>query len=144
MPEVLVTSGGNLGMTAGSWWHFCQTRSSGQAAWYVNGRIVGSVVASTAFTSAVTINFGNNPSGGGSTYDGFYDDIRFYIDRGFDSAGVAALYQDSKAGSPNTLNWYMPKRYFYDIGGTPPPAGHFGRLVNSVRLKSKIGGGLAA
>jgi hypothetical protein len=92
----LVTIGGSEGMTAGSLWQYLYTRdrtgtSNGTA--YVNGTQKNQANGSAFSASAVTLHFGGNPSGGGSTYNGIYDAIYLW-NRVLSGAEITSLTSD--------------------------------------------------
>jgi hypothetical protein len=109
----LLFLGGSLGMTAGSWWQFVAVRngSAGTLSYYVNGNLITSGSNSVA-VAATTVNFGSNSSGGGSNYNGCYDDISLYLNRILTAAEVRAYYEQSRRGHPDTLRWLGQTAWF--------------------------------
>jgi hypothetical protein len=86
---------------------------------YQNGVLFDPVAASgTPANPGTTIaTIGRLGDFAGQYWEGGMDDVRVYS-RALSATELVAEYQDSKAGSPDTLNWYKPKRYFFvDAGG---------------------------
>lgn len=77
----MIIIGGHEAMTTGSLWQYLYTRDrsgSGNGTAYVNGTQTDQASGGISVASALTLHFGDNPSGGGSNYDGLYDLIAFW------------------------------------------------------------------
>jgi hypothetical protein len=107
-----------VGFVEDQWQHFVITRVGSSVVTYRNGIQTGTDTngGTTANASSV-LAIGDNITTGGSDFDGLYNDLRFYT-RALSASEVAALYQESLAGYPTTLNWLRPRIYF-DAGAAP-------------------------
>lgn len=87
--------GGHEGMASGSLWQYLYVRdmSGGTSTVYINGSSTDSGSAGIGTASAATLHFGDNPSTGGSTYDGLYDEICFW-NRAISGAEITSLTAD--------------------------------------------------
>jgi len=53
-------------------------------------------------------------------FDGFLDDLRIY-DRALSGSEISAIYQESRRGYPNTLNWMRRPTFVPAVAGAPTP-----------------------
>jgi hypothetical protein len=106
------TSGSNNDI----WWHLAGTADGSNIRLYVNGVLKDTVAAGDPYTAYTTpvMRLGNSSTA--STAPAIIDDV-CVAERVWSDAEVAALYNDSRAGSPNTLNWIRRSR------GKAPAAG---------------------
>jgi hypothetical protein len=103
-------------VTLGVFQHVVITRSAATARVFSNGVKIGENTSfSATYTANTTFSIGSRFRG--EFTNSFLDDIRFYS-RGLSESEVAALYRESLAGHPTTLNWHRPRIYF-DAGGAP-------------------------
>jgi hypothetical protein len=105
--------------TSGEWAHVAMTwvATGGAAFVYWNGKETLTTAVSHAFPSTQVLTFGDYGAGGGHEFNGYLDGLQFY-NRALSASEVSALYQESLAGHPTTLNWLRPRIYF-DAGGAP-------------------------
>lgn len=75
-------------------------------------------VGTQVVSSPLSVTLGNS-SGGGSTsnWNGDIDDVRIYPSRALSAAEIAALYQASRLGYPNELNWIQRPAFATEQGG---------------------------
>jgi hypothetical protein len=105
-------------VVVGRWAHLCGTWDGTTATFYLNGNLVGSNSSTNLTGFAVNQCLGAyGQIAGNSQWDGFIDNVSVY-NRALSASEVSALYQESLAGHPTTLNWLRPRIYF-DAGGAP-------------------------
>lgn len=119
------TGTGTIFVTSGGWhdgnWHMVVATRS--AAGTVHSLYVDGVFRTSSTTAAYGTVDTTQPFRIGATYDpttfpGDIDEVCMWRDRALSAAEVAALYRESRQGSPNTLNWYRrPRVSLQDAGG---------------------------
>lgn len=124
-------AGPNTGMTAGKTWHFVLTRTGSACSTWVNGVSGGTFTeAGTTAGTGGTWQFGANPSGGGTAYDGIYHEIR-YAPRGVSQSEAVGLYDQWRRSHPDTLRRASrrPRSFVVSSPPTPPAASSFPAAV---------------
>lgn len=114
---------GNTVVTAGDWQLSAVTRPriGGTASIYHNGKL------DWTGTSSGTFNQTNTPRIGGREFVGFTQPFGgniasvWFYNRALSAAEVMALYQDSRAGYPTTLNWQRPRGYAAQVAAATSP-----------------------
>lgn len=87
-------SSGATAMTAGKVWDFVLTRNGSTASVYVNGVFITSATSNSVGTNGGPLNFGGNPSTGGSTADAQYISTQIWVSKGLSAGEVLQLYRD--------------------------------------------------
>lgn len=140
---------GASGMAANTWHHVSATYDQVNVVFYVDGQQISSHAQTDAIDLAGTVYLGalNNQGTSVGFFNGPLDDICIY-DRALPAAEVERLYEDSRLGSPLTVNrsaWLVP------APAVAAPVG--GRIMSSlvgagglagVGGIAGIGGGLAS
>ena len=111
-----------------TWHHVVSTASGTTLKMYVDGLEVSSVtLISWTNTGTDNFNIGSNNSGGGFFGQFEMDDLGYW-NRALSAAEVLAFYNDSRAGSPDTLNWirraYLAQTSATFIDNTTPIMHH--------------------
>lgn len=106
---------GNDAYTEGAWHHIVATVGNADQRLYVNGVLKQSATATFATFDTAGDNFFRLGSSS-SPSAGSYDDLRLYFRR-LSASEATTLYQESRRGYPNALNWYSPKYYVEVAGG---------------------------
>lgn len=103
-------------VAAGQWVHVVGTLdASGNYAFYANGIPAGSGTNLQTITPQ-TLVFGINLAS--EVFIGVIDGMSIF-NRVLSASDIYALYQDSRRGYPNSLNWLSRTTYFTGTGGTP-------------------------
>lgn len=92
------------------WRHIAITRSGNVWIMYLNANQDVSTTSATTQETGATLVLGYNPAQSDRPMLGAMDDITAYT-RALSSAEIRALYDQSRRGHPDTLNWISPKTY---------------------------------
>ncbi len=97
-------------LSGSTWYHLGVVRSGAAGAWtilhYING--VQDRSTGTAFNpdaTATNTSLGRTGDFNGNYLDGYVDDVRFYHGRALTASDFAALYNASRTGYQQELNW---------------------------------------
>lgn len=102
-------SGATAAIEAGKWSRLVMTRIGTASSSYLNGATFAGYGPTSSSLAAASVYFGNNISGGGSHFDGVYDNFRFAL-RGITADEAFAEYQSSRRGYPTELNRFRRRR----------------------------------
>ncbi len=107
-------------IATGAWYHIAIVWvNSSSVRFFVNGQFVnagGSTTISTGSTGTPVV-LGKSFSGTTRYFDGLMDDVRIH-NATFSDADIRAIFEDSRRGCPDTLNW-LPEWYL----GVPQAGG---------------------
>jgi hypothetical protein len=102
----------------GVWEHMAYVYDGSQAAVYINGTVVQQRPLNNTGT-ITAFQMGRRSGAATGYFDGLVDDVRVH-DRVLSTAEITAIYQDSRRGYQNTLNWIRSPVVFDMVGGAPP------------------------
>jgi hypothetical protein len=122
----------------GAWHHIVVTWENSVAMnVYQNGILASSDTSVNSMVAeTVSPTFGTDtPGSANNNWNGQLDDILIY-NRALSASEILALYNESRQGNPNMLNWIPTKRYFFVSAVVPPASVENYRIFRP--YKSKI------
>lgn len=94
-----------IAIAVNTWYHLVVSRVGTTTTIYLNGKPDGSGTSVNMVSQDVPFRLGGRSySGFTDNLNGLYDEFSIF-NRGFTDAEVLALYNESRAGSPDTLHW---------------------------------------
>ena len=96
----------------GQWYHAAATQNGTSYALYVNGLSVASGTTDAIDNGAGPLNCIGGYDTGSFNFPGYIDAAMIYPNRALSASEIFALYEDSRHGSPETLNWISTRSYF--------------------------------
>lgn len=131
-PLLLTVSGGfdqfsdATGMSVNTWHHVAVTYDQANVVFYIDGQQLSSHAQTAAIdvsSEPFFLGANNNAGSPQAWFNGLLDDICIY-DRALPGSKIAELYEDSRLGSPRTVNrsaWLVPARVIAPVGGATVP-----------------------
>ena len=137
-PSFGYTGWGSL--PAGSWYHLIRTLrvtspTGATDVAFVNGKKTATTVSpAVGWTTAITAQFGPNPSGGGTAGNAVYADLTFAAGRSLSDAEAPAVYDQSRRGNQDALCRLRPWSFGVTTISPPPPPPAAGLLLRRRRV----------
>lgn len=100
------------------WTHFASTYDGATIKGYINGLEVSSTPYSRSYYASAQVTKIGAAGSNSALSDGFLDDLRLYS-VAKSASEISAIYQDSRRGYPETLNWQR-RTVVFDMGAAPP------------------------
>jgi hypothetical protein len=129
----VIVAASSSNYTQNTWQHYCFTWvSGGTHTLYRNGIVLGTATGATVSNAGVAWHFGRCFATS-SFFTGRMDDVSFFY-RALSAAEILALYQQSRRGYPDLLNW-LPARTVFSSeqaaagGGFQPAWARRGTMV---------------
>jgi hypothetical protein len=114
---------GTTTLVTNTWYHVWFV-SNGTTLWgYLNGKLeVGPITVTLSNNNGAQLDIGRRPFTSFNHYwSGYIDDVRLYNSRAVSATEALAIYQDSRLGSPRTLNRVRHRPYSEtDAAGAAP------------------------